>query len=97
MKDNNFGVELAKSALSNIPQPKENAKKIVALVRKSGSVVGYKLSNGDVLSKKEGVELAKKGEIFGVGIAKRGDSEYLKSIPDSNDNNNLSDLPSVTQ
>ena len=39
---------------------------------------------------------AKDGEIRGVGIAHRKDTEYLKSIPDETENNNLSSLPSVT-
>ena len=36
------------------------------------------------------------GRITGVGIAHRGDTEYLKSIPDGNENNNLGNLPSVS-
>ena len=40
--------------------------------------------------------MAKEGDIRGVGVAHRGDTEYLKSIPDGSDNNNLGNLPSVT-
>ncbi len=40
--------------------------------------------------------MAKGGEIKGVGVAHRGDTEYLKSIPDSSDSNNLGNLPSVS-
>ena len=36
------------------------------------------------------------GRITGVGIAHRGDTEYLKSIPDGSENNNLGNLPSVS-
>ena len=36
------------------------------------------------------------GKITGVGIAHRGDTEYLKSIPDGSENNNLGNLPSVS-
>ena len=39
---------------------------------------------------------AKQGQIAGVGIAHRGDTEYLKSIPDGSENNNLGNLPSVS-
>ena len=39
--------------------------------------------------------LAKAGEIKGVGIAHRKDTEYLKAIPDDNENNNLYSLPTV--
>ena len=40
--------------------------------------------------------MAKQGRIAGVGIAHRGDTEYLKSIPDGSENNNLGNLPSVS-
>ena len=40
--------------------------------------------------------MAKQGEIADVGIAHRKDSEYLKSIPDGSENNNLGILPSVS-
>ena len=36
------------------------------------------------------------GRIAGVAIAHRGDTEYLKSIPDGSENNNLDNLPSVS-
>ena len=39
--------------------------------------------------------MAKQGKIADVGIAHRGETEYLKSIPDSNEDNNLGKLPSV--
>lgn len=34
--------------------------------------------------------------IAGVSIAHRGDTEYLKFIPDGGENNNLGNLPSVS-
>lgn len=88
---------LAKNALDSIPQAKSDAKDIVGLVKSSGRITGYQLSDGSTVSKEEGVALAKDGEIRGVGIAHRKDTEYLKSIPDETESNNLSTLPSVTQ
>ena len=41
--------------------------------------------------------MAKLGQVAGVGIAHRGDTEYLKTIPDDSENNNLGNLPSVSQ
>lgn len=93
---NNFGANLAMNALSEIPNPTADAKQIVALVKNSGRVVGYQLSDGSVLSKEAGVALAKQGGIVGVGIAKRGDTEYLKALPDQSENNNLNSLPSIS-
>lgn len=80
----------------DIPTPNENAQQIVALVKQGGRVQGYKLSDGRVLSKQEGVDLAKQGGIQGVGVSTRKGNEYLKSLPDGNQGSNLSSLPSVT-
>ena len=87
---------LPNAALDMIPEAKENAPEIVALVKHSGTVTGYQLSNGDIVSKQTGVEMAKAGGIKGVGIAHRNQTEYLKSLPDDTENNNLSHLPTLT-
>ena len=87
--------QLVKNTLDSIPTAKSDAKKITALVKKSGKVTGYKLSNGEIVDKPAAVIMAKDGEISGVGIAHRGDTEYLKSIPDGSESNNLSSLPTV--
>ncbi len=84
-------------ALQDIPKPNANAQPIVALVKEGGRVTGYQLADGRILNKEQGVELARHGGIQGVGIAVRNGSEYLKSLPDGSENNNLGNLPSVTQ
>nr|WP_246105657.1 DUF3892 domain-containing protein [Sporomusa termitida] len=89
--------ELPMMALQDIPQPNVDAEQIVALVKEGGRVAGYRLSDGRVLSKEDGVQLAKQGGIQGVGVAIRNGTEYLKSLPDENEENNLDNLPSVTQ
>jgi len=66
-------------------------------VKEGGKVTGYQLSDQTVLEKSEAIQLAKEGGIAGVGIAHRGDTEYLKSIPDETENNNLSSLPKVSR
>ena len=88
--------ELPYAALDEVPNPKSDAKEIVGLVKSSGKISGYQLSDGSTVSKEEGVSMAKAGDIKGVGIAHRKDSEYLKSLPDGTESNNLSNLPSVT-
>lgn len=96
MKENErFRSALPMAALDDIPEPRSDAKEIVALVKQSGKIAGYQLSDGRTVSKSEGVSLAKAGEIQGVGIAHRGDTEYLKALPDGKEGNNLSSLPSV--
>ncbi len=88
--------DFVKNTLDQIPNAKADAKRIVGLVKKSGRVTGYKLSDDTILSKSEAVSLAKQGGIAGVGIAHRKDNEYLKAIPNGTENDNLSSLPSVS-
>ena len=87
--------QLPKAAMDNIPTPKEDAASIIGLVKKKGKVIGYQLSNNRIVSREEGVNLAKSGDIKGVGIAHRKDTEYLKAIPDGDESNNLAALPTV--
>ena len=91
-----LGAELAYAALDNVPTPKADAKEIIGLVKSSGRITGYQLSHGSTVSKEEGVAMAKAGDIKGVGVAHRKDTEYLKSLPDSKEDNNLGNLPSVS-
>ena len=92
-----IGKMLPYAALDEVPDAKSDAKEIIGLVKSSGKISGYQLSDGTTVSKEEGVSMAKAGEIKGVGVAHRKDSEYLKSLPDGTEGNNLSNLPSVTE
>lgn len=89
--------ELPYAALDEVPNPKSDAKEIVGLVKSRGKISGYQLSDGSTVSKEEGVSMAKSGDIRGVGVAHRRDSEYLKSLPDGTEGNNLSSLPSISK
>lgn len=95
--DKNDASKLPMMAMKDIPTPNENAERITTLVKESGKVIGYKLSSGKTLNKEEGVKLAKQGGIKDVGVAERNGSEYLKSLPDGDEKNNLSNLPSETK
>ncbi len=94
-ENRNLGSELAYNALDEVPQSKADAKEITGLLKQGGKISGYQLSDGSTISKEEGVAMAKAGEIRGVGVAHRKDTEYLKSLPDGAENNNLSSLPTV--
>lgn len=96
MEQNELNHTLAQNTLDSIPSPAPDARRITGLVKKSGKITGYQLSDNTVLDKSQAVQLARQGGINGVGIAHRGDTEYLKSIPDGSDNNNLSNLPSIS-
>ena len=87
---------LVKNTLDQIPQANADAKRIVGLVKEGGRITGYKLSDETFVSKPEAVSMANQGHIAGVGIADRGDTEYLKAIPNGNENDNLGNLPSVS-
>ena len=87
---------LVKNTLDQIPQANSNAKRIIWLVKEGGRIIGYQLSGNSIVEKQQAVNMAKQGQIAGVGIAHRGDTEYLKSIPDGSENNNLGNLPSVS-
>lgn len=93
----NLGSQLAKASLDQIPTPNTNAKEIVGLVKNNGRISGYQLSDGTKVSREEGVAMAKAGDIKNVGVAHRKDTEYLKSIPDDSEDNNLGSLPSVSE
>ena len=87
---------LVKNTLDQIPQANSNAQRIVGLVKEGGRITGYQLSDNSIVEKQQAVNMAKQGQISGVGIAHRGDTEYLKSIPDGSENNNLGNLSSVS-
>ena len=77
------------------PTPNADAQAIVAVVKHGNEITGYKLSNGQVISKDEGIELAKGGHIQGVGIAENRGEEYLRTLPDDTESNNLGNLPVI--
>ncbi|HBR09554.1 MAG TPA: DUF3892 domain-containing protein [Clostridiales bacterium] len=88
---------LPMNTLRDIPAPNAEAQQIVALVKDEGKVSGYKLSDGRIVTREEGVRLARQGGIRGVGIATNKGTEYLKSLPDDSESNNLGNLPVVTR
>ena len=94
MKDS-LKSELPKLAMDDIPTPDKDVVTITGLVKEHGRISGYQLSDDRVVSRSEGVELARSGGIRGVGIAHNKDTEYLKSIPDDTEGNNLSSLPTI--
>ena len=99
MNDLNDGMigKLPKNINKEVPTPTYNAQNIVKLVKHSGEVVGYELANGQRVSKEEGIAMAKEGGILGVAVATRNGDEYLRTLPDGADGNNLSSLPTVSE
>lgn len=60
----------------------------------SGEIEAYELSSGKIITKEEAVGLARNGKVDGVQVleSKMGE-EYLRSRPDDDESNNLSELP----
>lgn len=85
------------NALEPMPALKPDAQRITALVKEGGRVTGYQLADGRIVDKAQGVALARQGSIRGVGIASKYGNQYLKSIPDGMEDNNLGNLPSITK
>lgn len=68
---------------------------VVQMIKEDGKVWGYGLSDGRRVNRDEGVALAKQGMLKDVTVAKRTETEYLRSLPDDNSHNNLGALPVV--
>ncbi|GAA0751677.1 MULTISPECIES: DUF3892 domain-containing protein [Clostridium] len=97
MKEKNEMIgDLPRNINKDVPTPNNDAQSIRAIIKNSGEIVGYELSNGKRINKEEGVQMAKNGQIAGVavGVSRKGE-EYLRSLPDENENNNLSSLPVI--
>ena len=62
MDNNNFGQELAKQTLDQIPQANSNAKRIVGLVKEGGRITGYQLSDNSVIGKQQAVDMESKAK-----------------------------------
>lgn len=77
-----------KNTLDDIPSNKESAKKITKIVKRKNKTIGYEIGD-EFYDKKTAIDMAKKGLIQDVAIAHRGQTQYLKSIPDNNEDNNL--------
>lgn len=91
--DSNFTVNINKVT----PIPNANAKSIEAVVKSGNKVTGYKLSDGQIVSKEQGIALAKAGEIKNIGVATNKGTEYLRTLPDEKEGNNLGSLPTITE
>lgn len=88
---------LPKSINEFTPDPKADALSITGLVKSSGKIAGYQLSDGRKITREEGVRMARENQIRGVAVAVKKGTEYLRSLPDGSEDNNLGSLPTVSQ
>ena len=62
----------------------------------NGEITAYEFENGDIVSKEQAVMLAKRGNISGVSVStSRKGEEFLRSLPDDDESNNLDSLPII--
>jgi hypothetical protein len=91
-------INLNSEDLSSKAQSDTDKNSITAVMKHSGEITGYELSNGDQVTKERGVELAKAGAISGISVAtSRKGEEYLRSLRDEDESNNLSSLPTIQE
>lgn len=76
-----------------------SANSIVAVGKDSDNeIVSYKLDNGEVLSRDQAISMAKEGGLKGVSVStSRKGEEYLRSLPDDDESNNLKNLPNIEE
>ena len=79
------------------PDPQAGALSITGLLKSSGRITGYQLSNGQKVTREEGVRLTRENKIRGVAVAVKKGTEYLRSLPDGSERNNLGSLTTVSQ
>ena len=65
------GKELVKQTLDQIPQADSNAKRIVGLVKESGRITGYQLSDNSIVEKIAGGRSGKAGPDLPVCLSQR--------------------------
>ncbi len=76
----------------------ENAKAITKLIKSGGEVVGYELESGEHISTEQAIKMAKENQLKHVGVSTSKDgSEYIRSLADGDESNNLGNLPSITE
>lgn len=84
--------------LAHESQANAEKKTIKAIMKHSGEITGYELSDGEQVTKERGVELAKAGAISGVSVStSRKGEEYLRSRRDDDESNNLNSLPVIEE
>ena len=88
---------LPKSINRETPVPDADAFLITGLVKESGKTSGYQLSDGRRITREEGVRMAREHKLRGVAVAVKKGTEYLRTLPDGSEDNNLGSLPTVSQ
>lgn len=98
MSDNHNG-DMSFSNVVNrvVSEGGANAQAITKLIKSGGEVVGYELESGQHVSVQQAINMAKENMLKHVGVSTSKDgSEYIRSLSDGDESNNLGNLPSIT-
>lgn len=75
----------------------QGAHQITKLIKSGGQVVGYELESGVHVSVQQAIDMAKHNQLEHVGVSTSKDgSEYIRSLADGDESNNLGNLPSIS-
>ena len=96
-EEQSAGLYLANLANKVVSEGGANAKAITKRIVNSGDVVGYELESGEHITVEQAIEMAKANELKHVGVSTSKDgSEYIRSLADRDESNNLGNLPSIS-
>lgn len=74
-----------------------DAKSITKLLKQSGDVVGYELSDGSRVSQEQAIQMAMNNQLQHVGVStSKAGTPFIRSLADGDESNNLGNLPSET-
>lgn len=98
MDQQKTGELLAKQANQIVSEGGPDAKSITKVIKHQQEVVGYELSDGSQVDMAEAIRMASNNQLQHVGVStsKKGE-QYIRSLPDGDEANNLSNLPVITQ
>ncbi len=96
-EERSAGLYLANLANKVVSEGGPNAKAITKRIVNSGEVVGYELETGEHVTVEQAIQMAKANELKHVGVSTSKDgSEYIRSLADRDESNNLGNLPCIT-
>lgn len=98
MNQEQTGEILATQANQIVSEGGPQAKAITKVIKHNQEVVGYELSDGQHVSMQEAINMASQNQLqhVGVSVSKKGE-QYIRSLPDGDEANNLSNLPVITE
>lgn len=98
MNEQQTGEILAQQTNQIVSEGGPGALGITKVIKHDQEVVGYELTSGIHVSMDEAIQMAANNQLQHVGVStsKKGE-QYIRSLPDGDESNNLSNLPVITE